>query len=72
VARTYQVNSENALYFDNRFIVGDLFLQDGNNASPSPKRARQPHWSAASEYFSLEEPIKASGIEIAVASRTSS
>jgi hypothetical protein len=25
VARTYRVNSENALYFDNRFIVGDLF-----------------------------------------------
>jgi hypothetical protein len=70
VARTYQVNSENALYFDNRFIVGDLFLQDGTNAVTITKEGKgNLYWSAASEYFSLEEPIKASGNEIAVKRR---
>ncbi|HEX8235004.1 MAG TPA: MG2 domain-containing protein [Abditibacteriaceae bacterium] len=70
VARTYQVNSDNALYFDNRFIVGDLFLQDGANAITITKEGKgNLYWSAASEYFSLEEPIKASGNEIAVKRR---
>jgi hypothetical protein len=70
VQRTYRVNSENALYFDNRFITGDLFLQDGNNTVTITKQGKgNLYWSAASEYFSLEEPIKASGNEIAVKRR---
>ncbi len=70
VARTYRVNAQNALYFDNRFIVGDLLLADGNNTLTIEKKGRgNLYWSAASEYFSLEEPIKASGNEIAVKRR---
>jgi uncharacterized protein YfaS (alpha-2-macroglobulin family) len=70
VARNYRVNAQNALYFDNRFLAGDLFLRDGaNNVTISKKGRGVVYWSAASEYFSLEEPIKASGNEIAVARR---
>lgn len=67
VQRTYHVTSENALYFDNRFIVGDLLLQDGPNQLTIEKQGRgNLYWSAASEYFSLEEPIKAAGNKIAI------
>ena len=70
VARTYKVNSDNALFFDNRFIAGDLFLQDGNNILTIEKVGKGTlYWSAASEYFSLEEPIAASGNEIGIKRR---
>ncbi len=70
MARTYRVTSENALYFDNRFITGDLFLENGANTLTIEKRGKgNLYWSAATEYFSLEEPIKASGNEIAVQRR---
>jgi uncharacterized protein YfaS (alpha-2-macroglobulin family)/TolA-binding protein len=70
VARTYRVNRDNALFFDNRFIAGDLFLQDGANNVTIEKVGRGTlYWSAASEYFSLEEPIQASGNEIGIQRR---
>jgi alpha-2-macroglobulin len=70
VQRTYRVNRDNVLLFDNRFIVGDLLLQDGNNSVTIQKSGRgNLYWGAYSEYFSLEEPIKASGNEIAIARR---
>jgi uncharacterized protein YfaS (alpha-2-macroglobulin family) len=70
VTRSYRVTSENALYFDNRFIVGDLLLENGANTLTIEKKGKgNLYWSAASEYFSLEEPIKASGNEIAVQRR---
>jgi uncharacterized protein YfaS (alpha-2-macroglobulin family)/tetratricopeptide (TPR) repeat protein len=70
IARSYRVTRDNALFFDNRFITGDLFLQDGANALTIEKQGKGTlYWSAASEYFSLEEPIKASGNEIAVKRR---
>ena len=70
VARTYKVNSDNALFFDNRFIAGDLFLRDGNNTLTIEKVGKGTlYWSAASEYFSLEEPIQASGNEIGIKRR---
>lgn len=70
VARTYRVTSENALYFDNRFMVNDLFLQDGANKITIEKQGRgNVYWSAALEYFSLEEPIKSAGNEIAIKRR---
>lgn len=68
--RSYHVTSENALYFDNRFIAGDLFLQDGANELTIEKHGRgNVYWMAASECFSLEEPIKSAGYEIAVKRR---
>ena len=70
IARSYRVTAQNALYFDNRFIAGDLFLNDGANTLTIEKQGRgNVYWSAYNEYFSLEEPIKASGNEIAVKRR---
>ncbi len=70
IARTYKVNRDNALFFDNRFMAGDLFLQDGVNTVTIEKQGRGVvYWSAASEYFSLEEPIQASGNEIGIKRR---
>ncbi|HEX9995866.1 MAG TPA: MG2 domain-containing protein [Abditibacterium sp.] len=67
VARTYRVNKDNALFFDNRFIAGDLFLENGANALTIEKTGKgKLYWNAYSEYFSLEEPIKASGNELEV------
>jgi hypothetical protein len=68
--RTYHVTSDNALFFDNRFITGDLFLENGDNKLTIEKQGKgNLYWSAASEYFSLEEPIKAAGNEIAIKRR---
>jgi alpha-2-macroglobulin len=70
IKRTYRVTSENMLFFDNRFITGDLFLENGANKVTIEKQGRgNLYWSAASEYFSLEEPIKASGNAIKIRRR---
>ena len=67
LARTYRVTKDNALWFDNRFITGDLFLENGENKLTIEKVGKgNLYWSAASEYFSLEVPIKASGNELEV------
>lgn len=68
--RTYHVDSNNALFFDNRFITGDLFLENGVNTLTIEKQGKgNVYWTAASEYFSLEEPIKAAGYELAIKRR---
>jgi uncharacterized protein YfaS (alpha-2-macroglobulin family) len=65
MTRTYRVTKENALYFDNRFITGDLLLESGANTLTIEKSGKgKVYWSAYSEYFSLEEPIKAAGNEL--------
>ena len=70
LARTYRVTKENALWFDNRFITGDLFLQDGENTLTIEKVGKgKLYWNAYTEYFSLEEPIKASGNELEISRR---
>jgi uncharacterized protein YfaS (alpha-2-macroglobulin family) len=70
VARSYRVTKENALFFDNRFIAGELFLEHGANSLSIEKKGRgNLYWSAYSEYFSLEEPIKASGNELSIRRR---
>ncbi len=70
LARTYRVNKENALWFDNRFISGDVFLQNGENTLTIEKIGKgNLYWNAYTEYFSLEEPIKASGNELDVSRR---
>jgi uncharacterized protein YfaS (alpha-2-macroglobulin family) len=68
--RSYHVTADNALFFDNRFVAGDLFLEDGENTLTIEKKGRgNVYWTAASEYFSLEEPIKAAGYEMAIKRR---
>ncbi len=70
LARTYRVTKENALWFDNRFITGDVFLQDGENTLTIEKVGKgKLYWNAYTEYFSLEEPIKASGNELEISRR---
>jgi uncharacterized protein YfaS (alpha-2-macroglobulin family) len=65
IARTYRVTKDNALFFDNRFITGDLFLENGANTLTIEKSGKgKVYWNAYTEYFSLEEPIKASGNEL--------
>ena len=70
LARTYRVTKENALWFDNRFITGDVFLENGENTLTIEKTGKgNLYWNAYTEYFSLEEPIKASGNELEVSRR---
>ena len=70
LARTYRVTRDNALWFDNRFITGDLFLNNGENTLTIEKTGKgKLYWNAYAEYFSLEEPIKASGNELEVSRR---
>lgn len=70
IKRTYRVNRDNMLFFDNRFITGDLFLENGTNKVVIEKQGKgNLYWNASSEYFSLEEPIKASGNAIKIKRR---
>lgn len=70
IARSYKVTRDNALFFDNRFITGDLFLQDGANTVTIEKTGKgNLYYSSFAEYFSLEEPITASGNAISVKRR---
>ena len=70
LARTYRVTKDNALWFDNRFITGDIFLQNGENTLTIEKTGKgKLYWNAYTEYFSLEEPIKASGNELEISRR---
>ena len=70
LARIYRVTKDNALWFDNRFITGDVFLNNGENTLTIEKVGKgKLYWNAYTEYFSLEEPIKASGNELEVSRR---
>jgi uncharacterized protein YfaS (alpha-2-macroglobulin family) len=70
MTRTYRVTSDNALFFDNRFLSGDLFLNDGNNTLTIEKKGKGVvYYNAYSEYFSKEESIKGSGNELEVTRR---
>ena len=69
LARTFHVTADNALWFDNRFRAGDLFLQSGDkpNTLTITKTGRgKVYFSAYEESFSRENPIKGSGNELEV------
>ncbi|RYX82536.1 hypothetical protein EON83_19090 [bacterium] len=69
LARTYRINSDNALWFDNRFITGDLFLESGDktNTLTIEKKGRgKLYFNAYEDSFSREDPIKGSGNELEV------
>ncbi|HEU4753984.1 MAG TPA: alpha-2-macroglobulin family protein, partial [Armatimonadota bacterium] len=67
VQRTYTVNRENALFFDNQFIVPDELLDSGTQTLTLSKDGPGAlYYSAYTNYFSLEEPIRATGNEISV------
>ena len=69
LARSYHVTSDNALWFDNRFRAGDLFLESGdktNTLSISKTGRGKLYFSAYEDSFSREDPIKGSGNELEV------
>jgi alpha-2-macroglobulin len=67
VQRKYAVNHQNALFFDNQFVVPDGLLQTGSQPLSVTKSGNGTlYWSAYTRYFSLEEPIKATGNEVFV------
>jgi uncharacterized protein YfaS (alpha-2-macroglobulin family) len=70
VQRTYRVNRENALFLDNRFIVGDEVIGDGTQTlTIKVQGAGTLYYSAYLKYFSLEEDLKGAGNEIFVQRR---
>jgi uncharacterized protein YfaS (alpha-2-macroglobulin family) len=70
VQRTYKVNRENALMFDNRFIVGDEIIGDGaQTLTINVKCNGTLYYSTYLKYFSLEEDLKGAGNEIFVTRR---
>jgi len=70
VRRTYRVNRENALFFDNRFIVGDEVIGDGpQTLTITVKGSGTLYYSTYLRYFSLEEDLKGGGHEIFVQRR---
>ena len=69
LARSYHITPDNALWFDNRFRAGDLFLESGdkpNTLSIQTSGRGKLYYSAYEESFSREDPIKASGNELEV------
>lgn len=68
--RSYTVTRENALFFDNQFIVPDELLETGANTLSLTKDGPGTlYYTAYTRYFSLEEPIKATSNEIGVERR---
>ncbi len=67
IRRAYHVTRENALLFDNRFIVPDELLRTGKQTLSIAKSGHgMLYFSAYTRYFSREEPIPAAGNEISV------
>ncbi len=59
VSRTFHIAKENALFFDNRFLVGDEILGDGaQKLNITMKGKGTLYYSSYLSYFDLQEPIK--------------
>ena len=59
VARTFHISKENALFFDNRFLVGDEILGDGpQQLHITLKGTGTLYYASYLSYFDLQEPIK--------------
>ena len=70
VRRVYTVNHDNALLFDNEFVVPDELLRTGDQTLTITKRGKGAcYYGTYTRYFSLEEPIAATGNEISVSRR---
>ena len=70
VSRTYIVTRDNALLFDNQFVVPDALLTDGPQSVTLTKSgAGRLYYSSALQYFTTEENITASGTELKVQRR---
>ncbi len=72
VTRTYAITPQNALLFDNQFLVPASLLNasDGKETVTITKQgAGRLYWSAAVQYITTEDKIKGSGQELTVARR---
>jgi uncharacterized protein YfaS (alpha-2-macroglobulin family) len=70
VRRSYTVTRENALFFDNAFVVPDELLETGAQTLTIEKSGPGTlYYAAYTRYFSLEEPIRATGNEVFVRRR---
>ncbi len=70
IRRTYTVNRENALLFDNRFLVPASLLRGGPETVTITKQgAGRLYFSSALQYFTTEERIKGVGSELQVQRR---
>ena len=70
IARTYTITRDNALLFDNRFLVPDSLLTDPTQTVTITKQgAGRLYYSTALQYFTTEENIAGSGTELKVQRR---
>jgi alpha-2-macroglobulin len=70
IKRSYHVGRENALLFDNRFVVPDALLETGTHPlTISKEGVGACYYNVTTRYFSQEESIPASGNGIHVARR---
>ncbi len=70
ISRTYTVTRDNALLFDNQFVVPDALLTDGPQTVTLTKSGTgRLYYSSALQYFTTEENITASGTELKVQRR---
>ena len=61
-ARTYHITRDNALLFDNRFLVPDAFLPGGTQTVTLTKTGKgRLYYSSALQYFTTEEHIAGVG-----------
>jgi len=65
ISRTYTVNRDNALLFDNQFLVPDALLADGpQTVSVTKTGAGRLYYSTAIQYVTTEENIAGVGTEL--------
>ncbi len=70
ISRVYKINRDNALLFDNRFLVPDALLTDGRQTVTITKEgAGRLYYSSALQFFTTEEKIAASGTEMKIQRR---
>ncbi len=70
VSRTFTVNRDNALLFDNQFLVPDALLADGpQTVSVTKTGAGRLYYSTAVQYITTEENIAHVGTEMKVQRR---
>lgn len=70
VRRTYRVTPQNALTFDNTFVIADPSLRIGTETLTINKEGPGScYYTVSTSYFSEEEPIHATGSELFVRRR---
>ncbi len=66
VKKTFHIDSSNALFFDNRFLVGDEILASGQKLHISMTGKGTLYWNSYLKYFDMSDPIVGQSNAIAV------